>query len=91
MKKMAPITTRHFDLRDHGIGRTLGQDLRFRYLPFGSYGGGPSIFILARLVVLHTLGGVALRVAYALEASGLLKWLMRLRRPPGSPRTSPRD
>jgi|GEM_PF-7048158 hypothetical protein len=91
MKKMAPITTRRFDLRDHAIGRTMGQDLRFRYLPFGSYGGGPSLFILARLFLLHTLGGLALRVAYALEDSGMIKGLARLRRPPGNPRTSPRD
>ncbi len=87
MKKMSPITTRHFDLRDHTISRTMRQDLRFRYLPFGSYGGGPSIFILARLFLLHRLGGLALRLAYVLEGSRAIKWLARLRRPPGNPRT----
>ena len=88
MKNDAPITTRSFDLRDHGIGRTLRQDLRFRFLPFGSYGGGPSIFILARLLLLHHVGMPALRVAYALESSRVFRSLLRLRKRIGSPRTS---
>lgn len=81
MKKNAPITTSNFDLCDHRIGRALRQDVRFRYLPFGNFGGGPSLFHVAHLFLLHRVGAWALRVSYALESNRIFRWCWRLGKP----------
>lgn len=88
MKKNAPITTASYDLCDHPIGRAGRQDMRFRYLPFGNFGGGPSLFNVVHLLLLHTFGALALRLSYALEGSRFFRWCWRHGRPRRSRPTS---
>lgn len=56
-------TTVFFDLANHSILRALRQELMFRIFPFGSFGGGPNLFFLARLMMLHIAGGLVCDVA----------------------------
>lgn len=76
MKSEAPITTRGYDLRDHGFGRIVRLTLRGKLLPFGQLSGGPSLFILARLIAWRMFGRCAIAVADRLPA----RWANALRR-----------
>ncbi len=76
MKPNAPITTRGGDLRDHGFGRVARQVLRGKFVPFGHYGGGPNLFIAARLLAWRVFG----RAAIALAERAPARWINALRR-----------
>ena len=84
MSRDKNITTRHYDLCDHPIGRAIRQDVRFRYLPFGHFAGGPNLFFWLQAALLHRLGGCALRISYALESSRLFRACWRLDKRLGS-------
>lgn len=56
MGRPQPLTNRQYDIRGHSIWRVLRQELIFRVMPFGSFGGGPNLFYIARLLLVHTVG-----------------------------------
>lgn len=64
------LTTANYDIRGHSIWRVLRQDMIFRVLPFGSFGGGPNLVFIARLLLLHTMGGVGV---WLYSRSGLVR------------------
>lgn len=76
MKRIAPITTPGHDLQDHGFGRIARQVLRGKFVPFGHYGGGPSLFVALRLLWWRMLGRCAIAWADRLPA----RWISALRR-----------
>lgn len=71
-RRKQPITTRSYDMTGHTIWRALRQELIFRILPFGSFGGGPNLFFVARLIVLHAVGGLMAR------AGSRCGWMMNI-------------
>ncbi len=74
------ITTGGWDLRRHSIWRSLRQDVRSRFIPFGNFGGGPNLFFIARLLVLHVFGRlfVALFVRFGFLRAPLTRLARRL-------------
>lgn len=71
--RQVKITNNSFDIRSHSIWRVLKQDIRFRFMPLGNFGGGPNLFYIGRLLMLHTAGrlGISLYVK-----SGLVRRLV---------------
>lgn len=57
------ITSARHDITGHGIGRVLKQNLIFRLIPIGNFGGGPNLKFLVELWGLHTFA----RLYYALK------------------------
>jgi hypothetical protein len=51
-----PVTTGRVDLQGNTISRVIKQDLTYRVLPVGSFGGGPNLKFLAGLWLLHHVG-----------------------------------
>ena len=51
-----PVMTSRFDVQGNTISRVIKQDLIFRVLPIGSFGGGPNLKFLVGLWLLHYVG-----------------------------------
>jgi hypothetical protein len=51
-----PVTTGRFDVQGNTISRVIKQDLIYRVLPVGSFGGGPNLKFLVGLWLLHHVG-----------------------------------
>lgn len=76
--QQSPLTTPSYDISGHSIWRALKQEGIFRLLPFGSFGGGPNLFYMARLLSLHLAGRLWFWLAVRMER--LAPWLIRWRR-----------
>ena len=65
---MKRVTTSNFDISGNSIGRVLRQELRFRLIPIGNFGGGPNLKFLLRLWVLHKFGRILCRLALKIRS-----------------------
>lgn len=58
--KQLRVTTARYDIRSHSVWRALKQDVLSRVIPFGNFGGGPNLFYIAKLILVHTFGALAI-------------------------------
>ncbi|HMP89106.1 MAG TPA: hypothetical protein PJ991_02835 [Kiritimatiellia bacterium] len=68
------ITTADHDIRGHSIWRILRQDMIFRVLPFGLFGGGPNLKFVAKMLFLHVFGKAGI---WLYMRSGLFRHIVR--------------
>ena len=61
--KTQRVTSAQYDITGHRISRVLKQNLIFRLIPIGNFGGGPNLKFLVELWGLHTFA----RLYYALK------------------------
>ena len=52
------VTSKNHDIAGCRITRVLKQNLLFRVMPIGNFGGGPDLKIIAKLCCMHALAGI---------------------------------
>ena len=75
---MRQTATQRYDLAGHPAGRIMRQDLIFRILPIGSFGGGPDLKLIVTFWSLHTFGRALFALKMRLEKPA--SFILRLRR-----------